>query len=198
MPAGFYCLNDAGTVLIDDTNYNVAMVIRGTSDVAIFTPAPGVFVYSWVVDISAPGFVAPIVAFACSDDYASVNRPQTINSSGMRCRSFAFSGAVNKPVKWAIFDRPVAPSSSSSGAMQIFAADASLCFDSRLKHPVIATVIVPTVVGTVYTATLPSGREYMCASDNVAVKIVSNVISVVQNNSLMIGRPCVIIDVTGY
>lgn len=196
MPAGFYALNDSDTVLIDDTNFNLAMHSRDTSTVALFYPAPGVVNYSWVVDTTSSGFQAPVIAFACAADYASANYPQIVTSTRVRSRSFAGSVALGATVKWAIFDKPVTP--GAGAALRIWNGAGQLCFDSRLKHPVIAAVIVPTVLGTVYTETLPSGREYMCVSAWVSVKIASNVVSVVQNQASMLGQPCVIIDVTGY
>lgn len=185
MPAGILIHNEHGTVLIDDTNFNIALSAKG-----IATPLGGGPPYLAYASSTAQ---LPVWAYRQSEVLSSMHA-RTYNA-GVSTLLVGGSTLGAGNYHYYLFGKPAEPAGSSFG-IQVFNASNELTFDSRLKHPVIAEVIIPTATGT-FDTTMPAGREYAIATQGVLNRIVGNIVTVVAQPA-DIGRRILVIDVTGY
>ncbi|MEG3791069.1 hypothetical protein V1318_13145 [Lysobacter sp. CCNWLW3] len=186
MPAGILISNEHGTVLIDDTNFNIALAAKG-----IATPLGGGPPY--LAHVSNSTAQLPVWAYRQSEVLSSMHA--RTYSAGVSTLLVGGSTPGAGDYHYYLFDKPAAPGGSTYG-IQVFNASNELTFDSRLKHPVIAEVIVPTATGT-FDTMMPAGREYAIATQGVLNRIVGDMVTIFAQPA-DIGRRILIIDVTGY
>lgn len=188
MPAGLQVFNDYGSILIDDTNFNLALRSKD-----VVTPGPAGPPYTAFV--SKASTVIPLFAYkVVSTTLPTQMISRTFSAGTTVCRVGSSSSGFGD-VTFYCFDLPVDPGIAQQG-LQVFKADGSLTFDSRLQHPVIAAA-VPVPNTTPIVVNLPAGRTYAMMSDAINCVMNGNVFTI-SPQPVDVGRVILIVDVTGY
>ncbi|UXC37202.1 hypothetical protein [Cupriavidus gilardii] len=150
MPFGFRVLNDWGTVLIDDTFANLALM-----SVNNYTTVPTT---RWGGSDLTFSFTSqfPIFAFRCETAYAtviSVHQNGNTYTVGMRC-----SGNAGTAIRVYLFDRPTVP--TSGWGIRVRDENGAITFDSGYSYMRLDGVYTATSVDPPKTWTLPAGKQY--------------------------------------
>lgn len=147
MAYGFKVINDYGTVLIDDTFANLALMSS-----AVYTTTPPASQYYGSDLIFSFSAQFPVFAFRCETALATVVAVQQNGSAftvSMRC-----DGPVGTPIKVYFFDRPTVP--TSGWGIRVRDAAGNITFDSGYSY----MRIVGAYSGADATWALPAGKVY--------------------------------------
>ena len=189
MPAGIEIINDHGSVLIDDTDFNLALRSKGSATFPNSGAPPTNFATVTLSSLTSPIFAYyPIV----QDAPSGIRSHLDSFNAGVVTMRISAPEAGPCTFEWFCFDRPI--ESAETFGLKVFNAAGELTFDSNLKHDVIlsATPITtsPQVIAT------PPGRKCAVVAQGRAgyVKWGTNQVTVTGG----VGTVLIVVDVTGY